>query len=48
MPAMGFIDSMKFILMQLLLSILASIVAGALTFVLIAYGIPLLIHGLFM
>ncbi len=47
MPAMGFLDTLKYILMQLLLSILASIVAGVLTFLLIAYGIPILIHGLF-
>lgn len=48
MPTMGFLDSLKYILMQLLLSILASIVAGVLTFLLIAYGIPFLISGLFI
>ncbi len=48
MPTMGCLDTLKYILMQFLLSMLASIVAGALMFVLVAFGVPFLIHGLFM
>lgn len=46
MPKMGFLDSLQYCLMQLLLSILASIFAAVLMFLLIAYGIPLLLHVL--
>lgn len=46
MPNMGFIDTVKFIFLQLAISILAAIVTGVLVFILIAYGIPLLIFCL--
>lgn len=44
MPKMGFIDSLKYILLQLLLTILAAIAIGVLTFLLIAYGIPFFLY----
>jgi hypothetical protein len=47
MPKMGFLDSLQYMFMQLLLSLLASIFAGVLMFLLIAYGIPFLLHVLF-
>jgi hypothetical protein len=46
MPAMGFLDSHKYILLQMLISILAAIVTGVMTFLLIAYGIPFLLYCL--
>ena len=46
MPDMGFLDSLKYILLQMLISILAAIVTGVMTFLLIAYGIPFLLHCL--
>lgn len=46
MPKMGLLDSLKYILLQLLFSVLGAIVAGVLTFLLIAYGIPFVFHSL--
>ena len=46
MPNMGFIDAIKFIFLQLAISIFAAIATGVFVFILIAYGIPLLISCL--
>jgi hypothetical protein len=46
MPKMGFLESLKYILFQMLLTIVAAIVTAAFTFLLIAYGIPFLIFVL--
>jgi hypothetical protein len=43
---MGFIDAIKFIFLQLAISIFAAIATGVFVFILIAYGIPLLISCL--
>ena len=45
MPDMGFVDTVKFILWQLLISIVASAVTAALVFILIAFVIPYLLFG---
>lgn len=45
MPAMGFLDTLKYIFVQLAISILAAIVTGVFVFILIAYGIPLFLFG---
>jgi hypothetical protein len=45
MPKMGFLDTLRYILVQLVLSIVAAVVTGALVFIVIAYGIPLLLFG---
>ena len=43
MPAMGFIDTITMILMLIGTTILGAVVTGALTYVLIVYGIPFLL-----
>lgn len=43
MPKMGFIDSIRYILFSLFLGLVYSVVMGVSTFLLIAYGIPLLL-----
>jgi hypothetical protein len=45
MPKMGFIETVLASLVHLVISIIAAVVTGALAFVLIAYGIPLLLFG---
>lgn len=45
MPKMGFFDTLAYILVQFVLSIVAAVVTGALVFIVIAYGIPLLLFG---
>jgi hypothetical protein len=45
MPQMGFLDTLRYILLQLVVSIVVAILTGALVFVVIAYGIPLLLFG---
>lgn len=47
MPDMGFLDSMKYILVHILIAIVAAIVGGIWIFVLIGYGIPFLLTGHF-
>lgn len=47
MPKMGFIDSMKYIFFSLFLGIVYAVVLGVSTFLLIAYGIPLLLRVVF-
>jgi hypothetical protein len=44
---MGFIDTVKFIFLQLLLVVANAILTGILVFLLIAYGIPFLLDRLF-
>ena len=43
LPPMGFVNTLTFVLIHILFSILGSVVSAALFFVLIAYGIPLLL-----
>ena len=45
MPEMGFLDTVKYMLLQLLISIVVSVVTAALVFILIAYVIPQLLFG---
>jgi len=47
MPPMGFLDTVKYILMQFLIAVASAIFAGIWIFVLIGYGIPFLITGKF-
>ena len=47
MPSMGFLDTLKYILMQFLMVVVGSVISGVLMFLLIAFGIPFLITGSF-
>ncbi len=47
MPPMGFIDTMKFIAMHLLITIVGAFMTGIMVFLLFAYGIPLFLDRLF-
>jgi len=47
MPEMGFIDSIKYFITQLIFSLLSIVITGAIVYVFIAYGIPLLFDILF-
>ena len=43
LPPMGFVNTLTFVLIHILFSILGAVVSAALFFVLIAYGIPILL-----
>ena len=45
MPKMGFVDSAKYMLKHFLIAVFGTLLGGALIFLFIAYGIPLLIMG---
>lgn len=45
MPSMGFVDSIRYIIMHFILSVLGAGLTGILVFLLIAYGIPFLFFG---
>lgn len=47
MPEMGFLASLKHILVQFLIAIVGVVIAGAWIYVVIAYGIPFLLTGSF-
>ena len=47
MPKMGFIDSIRYILFSLFLGVVYAVVLAVSTFLLIAFGIPLLLKILF-
>jgi hypothetical protein len=47
MPPMGFLDTLKYILMQFLIAVAVSVLSAVWIFVLIGYGIPFLITGHF-
>jgi hypothetical protein len=47
MPPMGFIDTMKFIAMHLLITIVGAFMTGIMVFFLVAYGIPLFLDWVF-
>lgn len=47
MPPMGFFSTLWYILMQFLIAVAGAVLSGALVFILIAFGIPLLITILF-
>ena len=46
-PGMGFVENLTFILVQFIAGILGCIVAGGIAFLMIAYGMPLLIKFIF-
>lgn len=46
MPKMGFVDSLKHILIYLAISVISVLISGLLIFILITLGLPLLIHFL--
>ena len=45
MPAMGFVDTITMILMLIGTTILGAVATGLMAYVLIAYGIPMLLGG---
>jgi hypothetical protein len=47
MPKMGFVDSMQYILLHLLIAISGAVFMGLGIFLLLAFGIPFLITGTF-
>lgn len=47
MPSMGIFGTLRYILMQFLVAVAGAVLTGALVFILIAFGIPLLIAILF-
>ena len=47
MPKMGFMDSIRYILFSLFLGIVYAVVMGVSAFLLIAFGIPLLLRIIF-
>ena len=47
MPSMGFLDSVRYIFMHLLITIVSAVVMGVWVFLLVAYGVPFLISGHF-
>lgn len=47
MPKMGFLGTIRYILMQFILSIASAVIAAGLMFLLVAYGIPLVLGGIF-
>lgn len=46
-PTIGFFDTIRYILKQIIFGILGAVLTGAIGYVLIAYGIPFLITGHF-
>jgi hypothetical protein len=48
MPKMGFLDTLKYVALQFVVSIIGSIISGLLIFILVAFGIPQLIRFLLM
>ena len=47
MPQMGFLDTLKYTLQQLVIVVVAAVVTGLLVFLFIGYGIPYLLFGSF-
>jgi hypothetical protein len=45
MPAMGFLDTVRYLALTLVSSLIAAVVMGGLYFVLIAFGLPFLLLG---
>lgn len=45
MPSMGFLDSVRYILIHFLITIVVAVLSGVWVFLLIAYGVPFLISG---
>jgi len=45
MPAMGLLDTLYYIAMHFLVAVVGALVTGLMAFVIIYYGIPLLIFG---
>ena len=45
MPAMGFVDTITMILMLIGTTILGAVATGLMAYVLIAYGIPMVLGG---
>jgi len=47
MPSMGFLDSIRYIFLHLLITLVVAVLSGAWVFLLVAYGVPFLIMGHF-
>jgi hypothetical protein len=47
MPSMGFLDTLKYILVQLLITVVAALATGLLVFLFVGYGIPYFLFGSF-
>ncbi len=47
MPSMGFVETLRYILVQLLITIVAGLVTGLLVSLFVGYGIPYLLFGSF-
>jgi hypothetical protein len=47
MPQMGFLDTLGYILVQLLITVVAALISGLLAFLIVGYGIPYLLFGSF-
>lgn len=47
MPRMGFVDSVKYVLVHFLIAVVTAIVGAIWIYVLVAYGIPFLLTGHF-
>jgi hypothetical protein len=45
MPAMGFLETLRYFIFQMVITIVAALVTGMLLFSMIAYGIPLFLFG---
>jgi hypothetical protein len=45
MPSMGFVDTLKYILVQLVITIVAALATGLLVFILVGYWIPWLLFS---
>ena len=44
MPSMGFFNTLRHLLIQLIFGVLGAVLTGAIAYVLIAYGIPMLLE----
>jgi len=47
MPSMGFLDTVRYILLHLLITIIVAVLSALWVFLLVAYGVPFLISGHF-
>ena len=45
MPAMGFLETLRYLFFQLVITLVAALITGGLVFLGIAYGIPYLLFG---
>jgi len=45
MPKMGFLDSLRYIFVQMIISIVVTVAAALMVFLVVAYAIPYLLFG---